>query len=285
MIPQESSSSRVFNYMKTKIRYCCALLILFIGYSGAAIFAEDQAQLSIPQGWKLQSWTADPKVLNAAPKRPAISFKNEKFFMSGGVNRMNGTYSARRNGRLILKRSGMTEMAGTPAAMKAEAIFTKLFKSVTHWRVQEKTLILSDGTSNLELRFHASAPAKAKPLTGTEWSLGGFEQAKSGQGESRSVEATSLVAGTTITLTIGADGRASGYAGVNRYFGKATPGEADQITFGPMASTRRGGPPEAMAQERAYLRQLGDVSRWLVNGNSLVLTGKDGSFTLRFDAK
>lgn len=271
--------------MKTKIRYYLAPLFLFFACSGAAPIAQDQTQLSAPQGWTLESWTADPKVLTAAPKPPGISFQNGKFSMSGGVNSMTGKYSAKRDGRLILKGSGMTEMAGAPAAMKAEEVFTQLLNSVTHWRVQEKTLVLSNGTPDLEMRFHVREAAKAKPLAGTEWSLVGFEKTELEKGKNQAAQDTSLVTGTTITLTIGADGRASGSAGVNRYFGKADLGEANQITFGPMASTRRGGPPKAMAQERAYLQQLKDVSSWSANGNRLVLTGKNGSFALRFDAQ
>ena len=59
--------------MKAKIRYCLALLFLFFACSGAAPVAQDPPQLSIPQGWTLQSWTADPEVLTAVPK-PHIAF-------------------------------------------------------------------------------------------------------------------------------------------------------------------------------------------------------------------
>ena len=266
--------------MKTKVHCYSACLAMFIACSGAAPALGDPGQLASQKAWVLESWTADPEILTRTSKRPGISFKDGKFSMSGGVNGMTGKYSAKRDGRLILKGGGMTEMAGDPAAMKAEEVFMQLFNRVTHWRVKGKALVLSNGTPELELRFQVRAPVKAKPLTGTEWSLKGFE--KRGK---KATSDTALVAGTAITLTIGADGRASGSAGVNRYFGKATPGEGGQITFGPMASTRRGGPPEAMAQERAYLQQLGDVSKWSVNGNSLILTGKDGSFALRFDAE
>ena len=193
---------------------------------------------------------------------------------------MTGKYSAKRDGRLILKGGGMTEMAGDPAAMKAEEVFTQLFSGVTHWRVKGKALVLSNGTPELELRFQVRAPVKAKPLTGTVWSLEGFEE----RGK-KATSDTALVAGTKISLTIGADGRASGSAGVNRYFGKAEVGQDDRITFGRMASTRRGGPPEAMAQERTYLKQLSEVSNWAIDGDRLVLTGKDGSFALRYSAR
>ena len=110
---------------------------------------------------------------------------------------MTGKYSAKRDGRLILKGGGMTEMAGDPAAMKAEEVFMKLFSGVTHWRVKGKALVLSNGTPELELRFQVRAPVKAKPLTGTVWSLEGFEE----RGK-KATSDTALVAGTTITLSI-----------------------------------------------------------------------------------
>ena len=40
-----------------------------------------------------------------------------------------------------------------------------------------------------------------------------------------------------------------------------------------------------MAQERSYLKQLSEVSTWAISADRLVLTGKDGSFALRFRAK
>ncbi len=266
--------------MKTKVHCYSACLAIFIACSGAAPALQEPGQLASQKAWVLKSWTADPEILTRTSKRPGISFKDGKFSMSGGVNGMTGKYSAKRDGRLILKGGGMTEMAGDPAAMKTEEVFMQLFSGVTHWRVQGKALVLSNGTPELELRFQAREPVKAKPLTGTEWSLEGFEK----RGKEAASD-TALVAGTTITLSIGPDGRATGSAGVNRYFGKAEVAQGDRITFGPMASTRRGGPPEAMAQERTYLKQLSEVSNWAVVGDRLVLTGKDGSFALRYGAK
>ena len=266
--------------MKTKVPCYAATVSMLIASSSAAPVAQDPAQLTSPTGWILVSWTADPGILSRTKKRPGISFQDGKFSMSGGVNAMTGKYSAKRNGRLILEGEGMTEMAGDPATMEAEEVFTKLFIGVTHWRLDDKGLVLSNGTSGSELRFKDRPPQKAKPLTGTEWSLEGFES----RGKT-AISDTALVGGTKITLSIGAEGRVSGSAGVNRYFGKGNSGPDGRIAFGPMASTRRGGPPEAMAQERSYLKQLSEVSTWAISADRLVLTGKDGSFALRFRAK
>lgn len=266
--------------MKTMFPCLPACLAMLIACSGAAPVPRHPDQLDSQKSWILKSWTADPEVLTKTSRRPGVSFENGTFSMGGGVNRMTGTYSIRRKGRLVLKGTGMTEMAGDPATMEAEEVFTELFNGVTHWRIEDKILVLSNGTPELELRFQAREPAKEKPLTGTEWSLDGFEE----RGK-KATSDTALVAGTTITLSIGADGRATGSAGVNRYFGKAEPGQDKRITFGPMASTRRGGAPKAMAQERTYLKQLSEVSTWEINGDCLTLTAKDGSFALRYVAR
>jgi heat shock protein HslJ len=171
-------------------------------------------------------------------------------------------------------------MGGPPAAMKVEATFTELLAKVTRWKVDDKTLVLSDGTADMEMRFKIPAAGKASPLTGTEWTLQGFEKT-----EGEAVSFTTPVEGTTITLSIAADGPASGSAGVNRYFGKVEPGKAGKITFGRMVSTHRGGPPKAMAQERDYLKQLAAVASWRVTGKRLVLTDADRSFALIYESK
>lgn len=62
------------------------------------------------------------------------------------------------------------------------------------------------------------------------------------------------------TILIAADGKASGFAGVNRYFSEATFGNsitaATPIRFGPVGTTRMAGPPERMQLERAFTSML-----------------------------
>ena len=66
------------------------------------------------------------------------------------------------------------------------------------------------------------------------------------------------------SLFISAEGRASGFAGVNRYFAEATIGNAINyanvpLRFGPVGATRMAGPPERMALEDAFTSMLGGV--------------------------
>lgn len=66
------------------------------------------------------------------------------------------------------------------------------------------------------------------------------------------------------SLFISAEGRASGFAGVNRYFAEATVGNSMNahnvpLRFGPVGATRMAGPPERMALEGAFTSMLGGV--------------------------
>ncbi|MBU3683204.1 MAG: META domain-containing protein, partial [Phycisphaerales bacterium] len=58
------------------------------------------------------------------------------------------------------------------------------------------------------------------------------------------------------TLRIEPEGRASGFAGVNRYFADVTFGSVtsppEPLRFGPVGATRMAGPPERMALEGAF---------------------------------
>ena len=141
-------------------------------------------------------------------------------------------------------------------------------------------MVLSDGAADLELRFKEPAAGKDPALVGTTWTLKGIEVT-----EGEAVSFTPPVAGTTITLAIGADGRVSGSAGVNRYFGQAEAGKDDKITFGPMGSTRMGGPPEAMKQEQNFLKKLQAVTSWAMEDQHLRLTDAEESFVLIFEVK
>jgi heat shock protein HslJ len=62
---------------------------------------------------------------------------------------------------------------------------------------------------------------------------------------------------------ISADGKASGFAGVNRFFCSVSFGNAIAppipITFGPVAATRMAGPPGRMELERAFTSMLAHV--------------------------
>jgi len=65
------------------------------------------------------------------------------------------------------------------------------------------------------------------------------------------------------TLRVTPDGKASGFAGVNRFFASATFGsvyaQPEPLRIGPVGATRMAGPPERMALEHAFTAMLESV--------------------------
>jgi len=83
--------------------------------------------------------------------------------------------------------------------------------------------------------------------------------------------------GVLITFRWAADGRVSGKASVNRYFGALEEPKPGQLLWkGGLASTRMGGAPALMALEATYLKVLGSVSRSTSREAALVLASPDG---------
>lgn len=77
--------------------------------------------------------------------------------------------------------------------------------------------------------------------------------------------------GVTTTLTM-AGGQATGNGGVNTFSGTyETPGE-DALTFGPIASTKMAGPPEAQSQEDRFFKALDATEHFEINYGKLVLS-------------
>ncbi len=73
------------------------------------------------------------------------------------------------------------------------------------------------------------------------------------------------------SLTFGKDGlRATGNAGVNRFGGRYQQYDAE-LSFGPLALTRRIGPQSIMDEERRYTQVLSRVAAWRQDGERLIL--------------
>jgi len=84
------------------------------------------------------------------------------------------------------------------------------------------------------------------------------------------------------TLTISPDGTVNGSTSVNRYSGKA---ETDngQIRLGPLAMTRRAGPPALMDQEAKFTSALREATSYRIDEKGLLcLIGESGDVLLRF---
>ena len=86
-----------------------------------------------------------------------------------------------------------------------------------------------------------------------------------------------------VSLRVAQDGRVTGMASVNRYFGGAVFEAGGRVSWtGSMASTQMAGPEPLMAQEQRYLAALARTSRWQAQGDGLVLSSEDGAVKLSF---
>jgi len=68
-----------------------------------------------------------------------------------------------------------------------------------------------------------------------------------------------------------AEGKASGFAGVNRWFGTYSV-EGSTLKFGTMGMTRMAGPPDRMQLEQTYADALATVTRWSVSSGRLQMS-------------
>jgi len=83
-------------------------------------------------------------------------------------------------------------------------------------------------------------------------------------------------------LILQQDGRFSGAGGVNLVLGVYKV-DGENFTLGPGPSTRMAGPPDAMAQEAAFIDAMKRVGSYRLSGDSLTLLDANGP-VLRFEA-
>lgn len=113
----------------------------------------------------------------------------------------------------------------------------------------------------------AACGSTSSGLTGVTWKLVSYGPADESLGAVPDVE-TSLV--------FGQDGNAGGTMGCNQFSGTYET-NADQISFGPLASTLMACEEPLMNQETAVLAILSDAATYKVSGDRLTITAKDGS--------
>jgi heat shock protein HslJ len=75
-----------------------------------------------------------------------------------------------------------------------------------------------------------------------------------------------LVDRSHLTVTLGADGRAHGHAGCNRWFASYQT-KGNQLSFSQAGATRMMCAPALMEQEERFLQALGQVKRWEMGEN------------------
>lgn len=188
---------------------------------------------------------------------------------SDSCNRFGGAYTQDKSA-LSFGQLASTQMACAPGLMEQASAVTAALTATRSHRISAGTLELlgADG------KILAVYRAQSLQLAGTEWAASGINNGKGG--------VASLVAGSAVTLALGADGRASGSAGCNRYTASYESAQ-DTLKFGAAAATRMMcATAGLMEQEQAFLNALGNVATFRMEGDRLELRGADGALAASF---
>ena len=188
---------------------------------------------------------------------------------SSGCNHYSGTYKVSGNKIQISGPLSSTMMACSQDLMDQEAAYLQALVESKTFSVVGDQLTLKDASGKSLLVFKA----QSQDLAGTSWEVIGYNNGKQA--------VTSVLIGTTLTAEFGEDGNISGNSGCNTYRGAYTV-TGDQITIGPLATTRMACPQEIMDQETQYLAALQSAATYRVEGTKLELRTKDGALAVNF---
>ena len=212
--------------------------------------------------WHLIGYRAEGAVTTALPAPAStLVLDVERLHGTTGVNSFTGTWSADGE-NLSFGPVAATMLAGVgPAADQDQAVLVALNQVAACRRDGEELVLLSADAGEV-LRYE---PLVAASLLDTEWVVTGY---RVGDG------VRSLVADSEVTLMFAEDGTVSGTTGCNRYHGSYVL-DADELSIGPLATTRMMCAPELMEQEMAFLGSLPSAARPVVEGSNLRLADLD----------
>jgi len=252
----------------------CAALAL-AALTSACGGSGDDSSGAAPAGGPIagRQWLLDTAALGIAGAESVSSSirfgAGKKVTGNDGCNQFTGSYS-RDGADLTLGPLASTQM-GCPgvAGQVAQKVTTSLGE-VRRYAVSGTALALQDdgGATLLSYREGRTGVTGAWDVTSVLYDDG----------------IRSVVGGTTLTATFGADGRVSGSSGCNTFHGPYEE-QGTKLGIGPLASTRKAcnGPEGAQAQERGYLEALESVVRFEEAGTRLTLFNAKGQMAVTLD--
>jgi heat shock protein HslJ len=215
--------------------------------------------------WVLQDLTG--RTL-AAGSRPTLQFTDDRLSGSDGCNRFSGRYTVAKQAFKVVQPLATTQMAcpgeiGEQARAYIEALTVAGSYRLAEGRLQ---LIAASGTPL------ATFVAQSTELANTSWRTASINN---GRGA-----IVGVLEGAAVTVQFGDDGRASGWAGCNRWTSSYT-AQGSSLKFGPPAATRKMcAEPGVMEQEQRFLEALATVSEARAEGDRLELRSADGAMVL-----
>jgi heat shock protein HslJ len=184
---------------------------------------------------------------------------------SDGCNRYTLRYQAQGRTLEFPGPAAGTRMACPPEVMRQAEAYLAALGATQAYRIDgdRLQLLAADGI------VRATFAAQAQALAGTRWRATAIHD---GRGA-----VASLVAGSTVTIAFGPDGRASGTAGCNR-FNAGYQTEGLQLRFMAPAATRMMcAQPGVMEQEQQFLKVLERVATARFEADRLELRDAQGA--------
>jgi heat shock protein HslJ len=198
-------------------------------------------------------------------QRASINFQAGRMGGNAGCNGFGADYT-QTGETLNIGPIVQTEMACEPEIMKVESELTAALSKSVRFSLVNTQLQLFDASNTLLATF---APEANNALIDVIWEIRAVIDEQG--------NIVALTPGSNASLEFNADGMVNGFTGCNNLSGSYTLNDT-QLTFGPLASTKRACvEPAANQQEQQILAALGKVSALRQQGNLLTLLASDGS--------
>lgn len=240
-----------------------ASLALALAMGGGVVFTQSSSLDGT--AWTLAS-LAGRKAVTGLP-----TLRIERGMVGGndGCNTFRAPYSSDGTAFAVSGPIVTTQKACRQAVMAQARVLQSALTRARATRVDEGRLTLLDD-SGAEL---ATFTAQPQDVTSTSWSITGYNNGKQA--------VVSVLAGTTLTLDFGTEGRVTGSAGCNRFTGAYTAADTTVAISGAAATRRMCVQPAGiMEQEAAYLKALEMGTHVRIDGSRLEIRTADGALTV-----
>lgn len=192
---------------------------------------------------------------------------------SAGCNHYFASYEMKGT-KIAIGQAGSTEMycMGT-GVMEQESTYLSLLHEAVSLTAGNTTLRFADSKGTTILSFERIVPPSPAPFVGTTWILDSFYTADA---------VSSVINGITITAVFDIDGRITGSAGCNDYFGSYTL-TGNSLSIHSIGSTKMNCPDRGiMLQEQTYLASLSKAAGFTINANRMSLSDAKGTTLVSF---
>jgi len=226
-------------------------------------------------GWSLTDYVSGGKSIQTLDGTTVTMVFSQEGRITGsaGCNHYFASYDLKGT-RITIGQAGSTMMYCMGAGvMEQESAYLALLSQAASVSSVNDRLTFADAQGMTILSFARIVPPAPEPLVGTIWTLDSLYTADA---------VSSVISGSTITAVFGEDGRVSGSAGCNNYFGSYTV-TGSSLSTSSIGSTKmycQG--TGIMQQENTYLASLGRTAGFTISGNRLSLADANGTTLLSF---